>query len=350
MKVSAKPDRLPPSSDTLPWTDRVKAWLPGLGLTALLAALALGIGYLSHRTGIKLLNPLLVAVLLGIAVRQVVPLPAIYRPGIHLAMKRILRLAVILLGLRLSMAEIFAVGPVGLAMIASSTVSTFYLTTWLGRRLSVNPKLTRLIAAGTSICGASAIVATNAVVDGSEEDMTYAIATITGFGTLAMVSYPLMAGLGQLSPETFGLWCGASIHEVAQVIATAFQHSTTSGDIATVAKLSRVLLIVPILLGLGWQARGTQAQGEAPKALPIPWFVLFFAGLVLLNSVQLFPAALKVSVAQVNQVLLCMALAAMGLETYLDKLVRLGLKPLILAGLSWLFLSMTSLMLIQIMV
>lgn len=348
MKASAKKtDISAPQLTSLSWADQIKAWLPGLGLTGLLAAMALGLGQISHSIGIKLLNPLLVAVLLGVAVRQTLPLPAVYRPGIQLAMKRILRLAVILLGLRLSMAEILAVGPVGLIIITSSTVGTFYLTTWLGKRLSVNPKLTRLIAAGTSICGASAIVATNAVVDGSEEDMTYAIATITGFGTLAMVSYPLISGLGQLSPETFGLWCGASIHEVAQVIATAFQHSTTSGDIATVAKLSRVLLIVPILLGLGWQARGSQSVGSTPKALPIPWFVLFFAGLVLLNSLQIFPTALKTAVAQVNQVLLCMALAAMGLETYLSKLVNLGLKPLLLAGLSWLFLSITSLILIQ---
>jgi uncharacterized integral membrane protein (TIGR00698 family) len=310
--------------------------------------MALGMGHISHGVGIKLLNPLLVAVLLGITVRQTLPLPAVYRPGIHLAMKRILRLAVILLGLQLSMAEILAIGPLGLIIITSSTVSTFYLTTWLGKRLSVNPKLTRLIAAGTSICGASAIVATNAVVDGSEEDMTYAIATITGFGTLAMVSYPLIAGLAQLSPETFGLWCGASIHEVAQVIATAFQHSTASGEIATVAKLSRVLLIIPILLGLGWQARGTRIPGQSPNALPIPWFVLFFAGLVLLNGLQIFQDPLKDSVAQVNQVLLCMALAAMGLETHLVKLVNLGLKPLLLAGVSWLFLALTSLTLIQI--
>ncbi|QQE67641.1 hypothetical protein GFS31_43540 (plasmid) [Leptolyngbya sp. BL0902] len=328
---------------------QIKAWLPGLGLTGLLAAMALGIGQISHNAGIKLLNPLLVAVLLGIVVRQTVSLSAVYRPGIQFAMKRILRLAVILLGLRLSMAEILAVGPVGLIIITSSTISTFLLTIWLGKRLSVNPKLTRLIAAGTSICGASAIVATNAVVDGSEEDMTYAIATITGFGTLAMVSYPLIAGLGQLSPETFGLWCGASIHEVAQVIATAFQHSATSGDIATVAKLSRVLLIVPILLGLGWQARGSRIPGQAQKALPIPWFVLFFAGLVLLNSLQIFPTAFKASVAQGNQVLLCIALAAMGLETYLYKLVKLGLKPLLLAGFSWLFLAITSLFLVQVL-
>lgn len=347
MKASAKTDLPSPSSASLSGTAQLKDWLPGLGLTGLLAAIALAIGHISHSAGVTLLNPLLVAVLLGIAVRQGVPLSAAYRPGVQLAMKRILRLAVILLGLRLSMADILAVGPVGLTMITASTVGTFYFTIWLGKQLLINPKLTRLIAAGTSICGASAIVATNAVVDGSEEDMTYAIATITGFGTLAMLTYPLLANFGQLSPSAFGLWCGASIHEVAQVIATAFQHSTASGDIATVAKLSRVLLIVPILLGLGWQARGSQSSEEGAKTLPIPWFVLFFAGLVLLNSLQIFPNPLKATVAQVNQGFLCMALAAMGLETYLSKLVNLGLKPLILAGLSWLFLALTSLTMIQ---
>ncbi|PZV05363.1 MAG: YeiH family putative sulfate export transporter [Leptolyngbya sp.] len=325
------------------WKTQGLSIVPGLLLTTLIAAIALGLDRLSD---LHTLNPLLIAVLLGMGWRQWGVVPAAYRPGIKFAMKRVLRLAVILLGLRLSLTEVLAVGPWGLGLVTIATLSTFYVTCWLGRSLGVNPRLAQLIAAGTSICGASAVVATNSVIEGSEEDMTYAIATITGFGTLAMLTYPLVGTLLQLSPSAFGIWCGASVHEVAQVIATAFQNGDLSGEVATVTKLSRVLLIVPIILSLGWQTpRPRQANQSAPP-LPIPWFVLFFCLLVGVNSLGLVAAPIKAVILSGNQVLLCMSLVAMGLETKIANLTQLGLKPLYLAGLSWLFLAAISLLMV----
>ncbi|MGG6238772.1 YeiH family protein [Nodosilinea sp. AN01ver1] len=343
MKLSSKSDpgvpALGPASGD--WKTQGSSILPGLLLTTLMAAIALGLDRLSN---LHTLNPLLIAVLLGIGWRQWGVVPAAYRPGIKFAMKRVLRLAVILLGLRLSLADVMAVGPWGLAMVTAGTLSTFYLTCWLGRRLGVNPRLTQLIAAGTSICGASAVVATNPVIEGTEEDMTYAIATITGFGTLAMLAYPLVGSLLQLSPQAFGLWCGASVHEVAQVIATAFQNGAISGELATITKLSRVLLIVPIIVSLSWQTRRTHRQKQA--AIPIPWFVLFFGLLVIVNSLSWVAEPLKAVVLNGNQWLLCISLVAMGLETNLSNLSQLGIKPIYLACLSWLFLSVVSLSMI----
>ncbi|MGB6015262.1 MAG: putative sulfate exporter family transporter, partial [Nodosilinea sp.] len=181
MKLSSKSDRGASTlgSASSGWKTQSLSILPGLLLTVLMAGVAIVLGRV---IGLETLNPLLISVLLGIAWRQWGTVPVAYRPGIKFAMKRVLRLAVILLGLRLSLAEVMAVGPWGLGIVAIGTLSTFYLTGWLGQRLGVNPRLTQLIAAGTSICGASAVVATNTVVEGSEEDMTYAIATITGFG------------------------------------------------------------------------------------------------------------------------------------------------------------------------
>lgn len=317
--------------------------LPGLLLTMLIAGLAIGLG---RGIGLDTLNPLLIAVLLGMGWQQWGYVPAAYRPGIKFAMKRVLRLAVILLGLRLSLAEVMAVGPRGLGIVTISTVATFYLTCWLGRRLGIHAPLAQLIAAGTSICGASAVVATNTVVDGSEEDMAYAIATITGFGTLAMLTYPLLGTLVQLSPQAFGIWCGASVHEVAQVIATAFQKGDLSGELATVTKLSRVLLVVPIMISLGWQTSRPNQPGQATRSFPIPWFVLFFCVLVAVNSLGLVAPSIKATVLNGNQLLLCMSLAAMGLETNLANLTKLGLMPIYLAGLSWLFLAVVSLSMI----
>lgn len=326
---------------------RSQSKFPGIALTTALAILALLLNQIfeSH-----FFNPLLIAILLGILVKNLMGLSSVYQPGIKFALKRILKLAVVLLGLRLSLGEVLAIGPIGLGIVAISSVSTFYLTCWLGRWFSVNPKLTQLIAVGTSICGASAVVATNAVVDSSEEDMTYAIAVVTGFGTLAMLLYPLLPNLLHLTPEAFGIWCGASVHEVAQVIATAFQHGIVSGEVAMVTKLSRVLLLVPIVLSLGWSSkRAAQSQFQPGRLqVPIPWFVVLFLLLVLANSFQIFPALLQQSVLQFNQFLLCISLVAMGLETNLHRLRRIGPKPIYLAAFSWLFLAAMSLGLIML--
>ncbi|NER84120.1 MAG: putative sulfate exporter family transporter [Leptolyngbya sp. SIO1D8] len=319
--------------------------LPGLLLTSGVAGLAI---LLSQILGIRELNPLLLAVLLGMGCRCVWQASYAYRPGIQFAMKRVLRLAVILLGLRLSTGEILSVGSVGLIVLVLSASSTFYITCWLGRYLKISPKLTQLIAAGTSICGASAVVATSAAIESSEEDMAYAIAAVTGFGTLAMVSYPLLATMLGLNAQIFGIWCGISIHEVAQVIATAFQQGNVSGELATVTKLARVLLIVPMLLSLSCQNnRGNWGQGFS--SIPMPWFVLCFCGLVAINSLNIVPETIKAAVLMGNQFLLCVALAAMGLETNLRQLKQIGLKPIYLAGFSWIFLSLLSLSIIQIL-
>jgi uncharacterized integral membrane protein (TIGR00698 family) len=346
MKVSSNPRAENPPATTVAkgWKTLGIALLPGLLLTTGIAGTAIFIG---QAVDLESLNPLLISVLMGIGWRQAAGPLNLTQPGVKFAMKRILRLAVILLGLRLSLAEVMAVGPVGLIIVATSTVSTFYFTCWLGNKLKIGRRLTQLIAAGTAICGASAVVATNAVVDGSEEDMAYAISTITGFGTLAMLTYPVISNLLALTPEAFGIWSGASVHEVAQVIATAFQAGPVSGKIATVTKLSRVLLIIPIMLSLGWQSRRSMNSPNATKSLHTPWFVVLFGLLTLINSFGIVSETIRASILHLNQLLLCMALAAMGLETNLNQLLKIGTKPLYLAGIAWIFLAVVSLSMIS---
>lgn len=349
MKLDTKPTRHAPVS-VRERPERVAGLatlLPGLGVASTVAAMAI---VLSQLIDVKELKPLLLAVILGMTWRQVWVPPAYCRPGIRFSMRWVLRLAVVLLGLRLSMSDVLTSGVVGLAIVTVSTLSTFYFTCWLGRRLRIHRQLVQLIAAGTSVCGASAIVAANAVVEGSEEDVAYAVATITGFGTLAILAYPLLGTMFDFSSSTFGLWCGASIHEVAQVVATAFQHGTTSGELATLTKLTRVLLLVPIVIGLGVQRKGDRSSVRVQdRALPIPWFVLFFCGCVILNSLNIIPAGIKQALLVSNQGLLCLALAAMGLETNIGLIKQLGLKPIYLAGMSWMFLAGLSLSLIALL-
>jgi uncharacterized integral membrane protein (TIGR00698 family) len=319
--------------------------VPGLLLSGLIAGSAL---LIHEYSALRFLNPLLIAVFSGIIIGNTLKIPRLYQRGIQFSMKRILRLSVILLGLKLSLSEVLSLGGSGLTMIILSSISTFYLTCWLGRRLKINRKLTHLIAAGTSICGASAIVATNAVIDGTEEDTTYAIALITGLGTIAMVSYPMIPSLLPLNPQVFGLWCGASIHEVAQVVAAAFQHSAVSGEVATITKLSRVLLIVPLIILLGYRQKH-RPLGTNRFFTSLPWFVLVFMLLIVINNLNLIPSPFKASILNWNEFLLCISMAAMGLETKFYKLSSIGMKPFYLAIGSWLFLSFLSLGLIQLM-
>lgn len=209
--------------------------------------------------------------------------------------------------------------------------------------------MSQLIAAGTSICGATAVIATNVVVEGHDEDVAYAVAMVTLFGTASMLLYPVFPGL-HLSPQAFGIWCGASIHEVAQVIAAAFQNGHVSGQVATISKLSRVMLLAPMVLTLGVVSASSRSGGQKLnlRQIPIPWFVLYFIGMIGLNSLNVFPTDAKAIVIQANQFLLAISLAAMGLETDLHKMKQAGMKPLYLGAASWLFISIVSLGLVEV--
>ena len=227
---------------------------------------------------------MILAILIGIAFHNLVGTPARAKAGVTFSLRRILRLAIILLGLQLTAAQVAEVGPKGVGVIIVTLLATFAFTKWLGAILGVDRKLAELIAAGTSICGASAVIATNTVTNAHDEDVAYAVACVTVFGSIAMFAYPLLPGLLQLSPHAYGLWAGASIHEIAQVVAAAFQDGKAAGDFGTIAKLSRVMMLAPVVIGLGFLTRLRAEETHHRAAAPVPWFVLGFVALVGLNS------------------------------------------------------------------
>jgi uncharacterized integral membrane protein (TIGR00698 family) len=230
--------------------------------------------------------------------------------------------------------------------------ATFVFTVWLGRVLGVDRKLTELIAAGTSICGASAVIATNTVTKAPDEDVAYAVACVTVFGSIAMFVYPLLPGLLQLGPHAYGLWAGASIHEIAQVVAASFQDGQQAGEFGTVAKLTRVMMLAPVVIALGVAARQRAKSSRAAQsspAAPMPWFVLGFVAMVGINSLIDIPAEAKAWVVSLTTFLLTMALAAMGLETDIRKLRAKGLRPLFLGLAAFLFIATFSLMLVKLL-
>ena len=325
------------------------AILPGLALTVGIAVAALTL----HRLpGLATVSPMILAIIIGMGVHNVVGTPQRARPGIVFALRRILRFAIVLLGLQLTAAQVAAVGATGLAVIAATLIATFVFTVRLGRALGVDRKLAELIAAGTSICGASAVIATNTVTEAPDEDVAYAVACVTVFGAIAMVAYPLLPETLGLTSHAYGLWAGASIHEIAQVVAAAYQDGQQAGDFATVAKLSRVLMLAPVVLSLGLlmrrrNRRTGDAQAGIGARVPIPWFVIGFVALVGVNSVIAIPDAVAAGIAGATSFLLATALAAMGLETDIGKLRAKGLRPLLLGLAAFLFVATFSLTLVM---
>ena len=323
---------------------------PGL----LLASAVAGAAYaLRQLPGMTTFSPMILAIVIGIAFHNLVGTPAWAKQGVTFSMRRLLRIAIILLGLQLTIAQVIEVGGRGIGIIAATLVATFAFTVWMGRLLGVDRKLAQLIAAGTSICGASAVIATNTVTNAHDEDVAYAVACVTVFGSVAMFAYPLLPGLLHLDPHAFGLWSGASIHEIAQVVAASFQDGQKAGEFGTIAKLSRVMLLAPMVIALGLLANRSASktdQGADTNSArpPMPWFVLGFVALVGVNSVVSIPAEAKVWIVVITTFLLSVALAAMGLETDIRKLTAKGFRPALLGALAFLFIASFSLGLIKL--
>ncbi|SIS86588.1 YeiH family protein [Insolitispirillum peregrinum] len=364
-----------PTACPVPAADAPRRYGPWAGL-ALSVALAVGASELHRLPALGWASPLILAVVLGIALnsvrRQPVASLPLFAPGIALVMKRLLRIGVALLGLQITLGQMQALGWSGGALIVGTVAATFVFTLGCGHLLRVEARLTRLIAAGTSICGASAVVAANAAVEGDDADVAYAVAMVTVFGTLSMLGFPLLAGLIGLGDHAFGLWSGVAIHEVAQVIAAAYQYSPQAGEMATITKLARVVLVVPVvfvlLLALPTRSAGqvgptrsagqvgptrsagqvgpTRSAGQAVGAgrrVTIPWFALGFLALVGVASCDILPPVVLDGVATVDRWLLTVALAGMGLATAPAALVRRGGRPMLLAALATVFISLFSL-------
>lgn len=329
------------------WVSSARGPWAGVALAGLVATLAT---FAHHLPGLGWASPLILAVVLGVllngTLRQpLASLPA-FAPGVGFVLRRLLRIGVALLGLQITLTQLAALGWQAGAVIIATVGGTFLFTLWCGKRLGVAPRLVRLIAAGTSICGASAVVAANAAVEGDDADVAYAVAMVTLFGTLSMLGFPLLGHLLNLSDHAFGLWSGVAIHEVAQVIAAAYQYSPAAGETATIAKLSRVLLVVPIvfiLLATLPRRPTTEANAPTARSVTIPWFAVGFLALVGVASCDILPAVWLAHIAELDRALLTIALAGMGLATAPGAILRRGGRPMILAAVATAFISLFSL-------
>jgi len=322
------------------------AIVPGVLLAGAIATAAFALRGLP---GMATFSPLILAIVIGMAFHNIVGTPALAKLGIAFSMKRLLRAAIMLLGFQITLTQVANVGGVGLLIVATTLAATFLFTVWAGRALGVDRKLSQLIAAGTSICGASAVIATNAVTDAHDEDVAYAVACVTIFGSIAMFTYPLLPGLLHLGPRAYGLWSGASIHEIAQVVAASFQNGQRAGEFGIMVKLARVMMLAPVvfLLSIKEQLSASAHRVRSAKP-PLPWFVLGFIAVAAINSALVIPAEGRHMIVMGTTFILSVALAAMGLETDFSKLYAEGVRPAILAALAFVFIAIFSLTLIKL--
>ena len=323
---------------------RLPRTLPGLAVSAGLAAFGLVLWQASGRPG--MLSPMVAAMLAGALIGNLGLARPALGPGIALALRPVLRAGIVLLGFRLTLGDLGAIGFGGLAAIVALVVSTFLVTRRLGNLLGVPPQLSELIAAGTSICGASAVLGMNTVTRARDEDVAYAIACVTIFGSLAMLGLPLAGAALGLGDPAYGLWAGGTAHEVAQAVAAGFARGEVAGETATVAKLCRVLMLAPMILGVGLMR---SRQAGAAGRLPVPWFVGGFLAAMLANTAIDLPEGLLTVLQLGSTFLLAMALGAMGLETRVARLRHAGLRPLLLGCLGWGFIAAAGLALVLVL-
>lgn len=316
---------------------------PGLALTGLLAALALGATELPLLRNAGL-SALTLAILLGMATGNTVfqRLASSCGSGVEFAKSRLLRLGVILYGFHITFQEFAAVGWAGLLIDLCIVAGTFLLAVMIGQRLlRLDRDACILIGAGSAICGAAAVVATDSVVRARPHQASVAVATVVVFGTLAMFLYPWLYSWLPLSEAAFGIYAGSTIHEVAQVLVAGNAVGPEAAAAAVVTKMLRVMMLAPFLLLLGgWVAQrgGGAANGERGR-LTVPWFAVLFIAAVGLHSTGALPPHAVDAIIQLDNLLLAMAMAALGLSTQVSAIRQAGLKPILLAGALFAFLA-----------
>jgi uncharacterized integral membrane protein (TIGR00698 family) len=317
--------------------ERTVRLLPGLVLVAAIVAAGIGLNSVIAQVSI-----LIFAMGLGVALAPLAARWSAAAPGVALASRPLLRAGVALLGLQISLHAVSGLGASGVAVAVGVVVLTMLATILLARLLGVDPSLAILIAAGSAICGASAIAAMQGVARADEDRVGYAIGTVTLFGSVAMLALPyVFVPVFGMSNRLGGLWAGASIHEVAQVAAAGAAISPAALKIAALMKLTRVVLLAPTVAITAW-IRGGKREVSAGRSLPVPGFVLAFLALVVVRTLVSVPSVVLDIDHWAVTGLLGGALAALGLRTTLAAFRAAGGRPLVLGLGAWIVALLVS--------
>ena len=332
-------------------------FLSGLLLVFVMAAIAWGLGMIPFVGKVLKISPLIVGILLGMLYANTLRsrMPEVWMSGVKFCSKRILRLAIVFYGFRLTLGSIVSVGFSALVIDILIVTSVILLGLFVGKVLRLDKETTLLTAVGSAVCGAAAVLGAESVVKAKPEKTVIAVATVVIFGTISMLLYPILYSVGifDLSPQVMGIYTGATLHEVAHVAGAGEAMSTASGvaelaGIATITKMIRVILLAPVLLIISFFLNKRKSRDKEPGRIAIPWFAIWFMIMIGLNTLLLHWAGewdlseqYKIIIGAIEKIdafALTMAMTALGMDAMVSKFREAGVRPFIMAGVLFLWL------------
>ena len=315
---------------------KITTFIPGVLMALGIAFIAKILENLENAVGLHIIGASVIALFIGMLINVFIKPNKVTAPGIKLTSKKILKLAIILLGASLNIQTVLTVGKFSLVVMIFTLATCFGLGAIIGKALGLNWKTSSLINAGTGICGGSAIAAIAPVIEADDKDIAYGLSATFLFDTIMIVVFPLLGQWMGLSDAAFGLWAGTAVNDTSSVVATGYAFSETAGDFATMVKLTRTLSIIPAVLAfaavnLHIKRKQNVQEGTAKVSMKsiFPWFILGFLAMSGLTSIGLLPAEFVSAMKEISKFLMIAALAAIGLNTDFKSLCRSGAKPML---------------------
>lgn len=310
--------------------------IPGFIVALLIAALS---KWFEALLPIHLIGASVIALFIGMAINQLKKPSKLMKSGLKFTSKRILKLAIILLGASLSIRTILEVGKLSLTVMVFTLLTCFGGGYFVGKALGLDWKLSNLISAGTGICGGSAIAAISPVIDADDTDIAYAMSATFLFDMVMIIAFPFMGRALGLSDMAYGLWSGTAVNDTSSVVAAGYAFSEAAGDFATMVKLTRTLSIIPTviifsLINSHIKAKAQSIDGVSQKKKVkilglLPWFIVAFVAVAIVNSVGLIPASVSEVLKDVSKFLMVAALAAIGMNTDFKEMRKSGIAPMV---------------------
>ena len=318
----------------------VKKYLPGILLSFGIAAVSIFLGSL-----LPLIGSSVLAIVFGIVLNNSMKLPAAFQEGLSYSGKKLLQYSIIFLGFSMSIGQVSETG-ISSLRISLITILIAFLAAYLaGRFFKMNRVLTILIGFGTAICGGSAIAAASPILEADEEEIALSISTIFFFNILAVFIFPFLGHLLQMSDAFFGTWAGTAINDTSSVVAAGYTYSPSAGDLATIVKLSRALMIVPacLIFAAYRYIKSKQSAQKTNLKQIFPWFIAWFVLASLVSSLGFLPAAIIPYTKFISQWLMAMALAAIGAKVSFKQFKQAGAAPLLTGAFAWFCVAVSSL-------
>lgn len=312
--------------------------IPGFAIALLIAVAA---KFLESLLPIHLIGASVIALFIGMIINNFKAPNKKIQIGLKFTSKRILKFSIILLGASLSISTILTIGKMSLTVMCFTLLTCFGGGYIVGRLLGINWKLSNLISAGTGICGGSAIAAISPVIEAEDKDIAYAMSATFLFDIAMIVLFPILGKQFGLSDMAYGLWAGTAVNDTSSVVAAGYAFSEAAGDFATMVKLTRTLSIIPVVVIFSMinarlkrkEALRLNQTGEITSKLNIfnilPWFIVGFIGLAIVNSFGFIPAGLSGITKEVSKFLMIAALGAIGLNTSFKEMRKSGIAPMI---------------------